>query len=298
MQEMRSESCTFAIYLCIVMVKIPIHKIPEEYQADMAFMRSFSEGEQVAAVDYAHRDEYFLLLFVERGTGKMLIDFKEYEIKGASVHCISPGQVHHPVGEIKADGWVLAVESTFIKNEYKDVFEKAPLINNSIELQDHEIEDLHHSASILHKKLKSGMQGIGRSVVPDLLSAYIGMVAEIYQRGFPVSSNNRYADITSRFKTLLSANYQSAKRPSQYASKLNISPVYLNEAVKKTTGLSTNDCIRDEIIIQAKRLLFYTKMSIKEIAQELGYDDWAYFTRFFTKSSSVSPSQFRKQYLE
>ncbi|MEA4846136.1 MAG: helix-turn-helix domain-containing protein, partial [Clostridiaceae bacterium] len=112
------------------------------------------------------------------------------------------------------------------------------------------------------------------------------------------SANNRYADITSRFKSLLSANYKSVKRPSQYASKLNISPVYLNEAVKKTTGISASNCIRDEIVIQAKRLLFYTKISVKEIAQELGYADWTYFTRFFTKAVGISPSYFRKQYLE
>ena len=174
-----------------------------------------------------------------------------------------------------------------------------PLVNDSIELNESEVEDLRNCASILHKQLlKSGKQGIGQIVVLDLLSSYIGMIADIYQRGFPVSANNRYADITFRFKSLLSANYQSVKRPSQYASKLNISSVYLNEAVKSTTGISTSDCIRDEIIIQAKRLLFYTKISVKEIAQELGYEDWAYFTRFFTKAAGISPSHFRKQYLE
>lgn len=280
------------------MTKIPTHKIPEKYQTGIAFLRYFSGDEQAAAVDYAHRDQYYLFLFVESGTGRMMIDFKEYEIKGTVVHCILPGQVHFPIGEVAGDGWVLAIESAFVKNEYKDIFEKMPLVNDSIELDESEVEDLRYCASILHKRLKPDMQNIGQSVVLDLLSSYIGMVAEIYRRGFPISVNNRYAEITARFKSLLSANYQSVKRPSQYASKLNISPVYLNEAVKKTTGISVNDCIRDEIVIQAKRLLFHTKISVKEIAQELGYEDWAYFTRFFTKATGISPSHFRKKYLE
>lgn len=280
------------------MVKIPTHKICGKYQTDIAFLRYFSGNEQAAAVNYAHRDEHYLFILVKCGEGKLHVDFKEYEVKGTTIHCILPGQIHFPIGEVKGDGWVLAVESAFVKNEYKDVFEKMFWINDSIELNESEVEDLWHCASILHKKLKPGMQDIEKTVVLDLLSSYIGMIAEIYRRGFPFSANNRYADITSRFKSLLSANYKSVKRPSQYASKLNISPVYLNEAVKKTTGISASNCIRDEIVIQAKRLLFYTKISVKEIAQELGYADWTYFTRFFTKAVGISPSYFRKQYLE
>jgi YesN/AraC family two-component response regulator len=79
---------------------------------------------------------------------------------------------------------------------------------------------------------------------------------------------------------------------------LNISPVYLNEAVRKTTGMNVRQCIQNEIITQAKRLLFYTRMSVKEIAIELGYEDYAYFTRLFTKVSALSPVQFRKKYLK
>jgi AraC-like DNA-binding protein len=86
------------------------------------------------------------------------------------------------------------------------------------------------------------------------------------------------------------------KRPSEYASELNLSPAYLNEAVKKMTELSVSDCIRNEIVLQAKRLLFYTHQSVKEIACSLGYDDYSYFTRLFTKSAGVSPTQFRKNY--
>lgn len=280
------------------MVTIPTHKLQDIHQTDMAFLRYLSEDAKAVPFDYAHRDEYYLFLFVEYGTGRMVIDFNEYEVKWPAVHCVLPGQVHFPKGEVKGEGWVLAVESQFVRNEYKDIFEKASLISDSVELNSDEVEDLRYCASILHRKLTSENRGIGQAVVLDLLSFYIGMVAEIYRRGLPAFVYNRYADITSNFKSLLCANFQSMKRPSQYASELNISPGYLNEAVKKTTGKSVNNCIKDEIMVQAKRLLFYTKTSIKEIAQELGFEDWAYFTRFFTKAAGMSPSRFREQYLE
>jgi AraC-like DNA-binding protein len=146
--------------------------------------------------------------------------------------------------------------------------------------------------------MKSEEQPASSTIVRSLLSSYIGMIAEIYEGGFPVKATGRPAAITTQFKSLLNANFHSLKSPFQYAAKLNVSEVYLNEVVKKSTGLSISDNIRNEIVLQAKRLLFYTDMSVKEIALSLGYEDWAYFTRLFTKASNLSPTQFRQQYLK
>jgi AraC-like DNA-binding protein len=235
---------------------------------------------------------------MEKGQGKFLIDFEEYEMAGGTVLCILPGQVHAPVGNdyVNVCGWFLAVDGMLVKNEYKEVFEKSSFMKSKIKLTDIEINDLKQCISIINRRLDSEQPSIGQSIVHTLLLSYIGMVAEIYQKGYPVSINNRLATITARFKSLLSANYQSLKRPSEYASLLNLSPAYLNEAIKKTAGLSVGDCIRNEIVLQAKRLLFYTGLSVKEIASSLGYDDYAYFTRLFTKSAGVSPTQFKAHY--
>ncbi|MDR1876784.1 MAG: AraC family transcriptional regulator [Flavobacteriaceae bacterium] len=280
------------------MDKIPTHRMSELLHGEIAFMRYISGNEQPHPVNYAHRDDFYIFLFSEKGTAKLLIDFEEYELTGSTVRCILPGQVHFPVGYINGCGWILALDSMLIKDEYKEIFERVSFLKNKVELNKDIINDLRYCISAIYKRLKPERQHIEEGIMRDLLSYYIGIIAEIYQKGLPVSTNNRPATITFQFKSLLSANYQSLKRPSQYASKLNISPVYLNEAVKRTTGLTVSDCIQNEIIIQAKRLLFYTNISIKEIALKLGYEDWAYFTRLFTKASKLSPTQFRRKYLK
>ncbi|KAA6303287.1 MAG: HTH-type transcriptional activator Btr [Candidatus Ordinivivax streblomastigis] len=86
------------------------------------------------------------------------------------------------------------------------------------------------------------------------------------------------------------------KSPSQYAFLLHISTPYLNESVKSATGFTAGYWIQYEIILEAKRLLFYTDMNIKEISFKLGYEDYSYFTRLFTKIAGASPLQFRKNY--
>jgi len=68
-----------------------------------------------------------------------------------------------------------------------------------------------------------------------------------------------------------------------YADILNISTPYLNECIKNTTGHSISYRIQQRIILEAKRLIYHSDKSIKEIAAELGYDDYSYFTRSFIK---------------
>lgn len=277
---------------------IPTHKLSEKFQGEIAFLRYVSENEQVPAVNYAHRDDYYMFLFIEKGKSKLLIDFEEHEVAENTVHCILPGQIHLPVGRINASGWCLAVDRMLVKDEYKEIFERRSILENEVKLSEDEFNELTNCVLAIHRRLNAGKQYIQESIIHDLLSYYVGMIAEFYQKGFTIPINDRSAAITFQFKTLLSANYQSLKRPSQYAGKINISSIYLNEVVKKTTGLTVSECIQNEIAIQAKRLLFYTNKSVKEIASELGYGDYAYFTRLFTKLSKLSPTQFRKKYLK
>jgi AraC-like DNA-binding protein len=278
------------------MDKIPTHKISEIFHGDMASLRYISEKEQLSTIHYAHRHDYYLFIFLEKGQGKFLIDFEEYEMTGTTIHCILPEQVHYPIDKMSIRGWILMIDSMLVPDEYKVIFGKSSFLKSKIELTDDEITDLTQCISILNRRLNGKKQSVEQSIVHTLIASYIGMMAEIYQKGFPVSINNRLSTITTQFKSLLSANYQSLKLPSEYASQLNLSSNYLNEAVKKMTGLSVSDCIRNEIVLQAKRLLFYTNLSVKEIACSLGYDDYSYFTRLFTKSAGVSPTQFRADY--
>lgn len=281
------------------MNKIPIHKISGKFDGEIAKLKHMSKNGHNLNIDYAHRDDYYIFFFIEKGNAKLLIDFTEYELKENTVYYILPEQVHLLVDHsIDACAWVLIVDRSYVKDKYKEIFERSSLFKSQIEPNESTINDIHDCISILERRLTTESQSIRQDILHDLLSSYIGMIAEVYQRGLSIQANKRTTIITFQFKMLLSANYQSLKSPSQYAAKLNISPIYLNEAVKTATGLTVSECIRNEIIVRAKRLLFHTTMSVKEIALELGYEDWAYFTRVFSKASLLSPTQFRAKYLK
>ena len=109
---------------------------------------------------------------------------------------------------------------------------------------------------------------------------------------------SRYKEIVWKFRDLVESNIRTNHSPSFYAERLNITVAYLNEAVNAVCRMSVSRNIQDEIILQAKRQLVYTTACVKEIAQGLGFDDYSYFTRLFTKVAGVSPTLFRKNYHE
>ncbi len=279
------------------MNQIPLHKLADTFNGETAILRYVTGQKDLPTIDYAHRDDYHIFLFIEQGSGRVLIDFREHEITPGNVYAILPGQVHFPVSDIAATGWVLAIDSMLVKDEYQRIFAKSSLIRNRVNLSEEKTTELKRCAEAIYKRFHPGRSPIQENILHDLFSYYIGMIAELYHKEFPSPVKNRYASITFDFKDLLSTHYREWKRPSDYASRLNLSPVYLNEAVKKSTGLSASESIQHEIVIRAKRLLYYTTLSVKEIAGELGYEDQAYFTRLFTKVSGLSPTRFRSKYL-
>jgi len=78
--------------------------------------------------------------------------------------------------------------------------------------------------------------------------------------------------------------------------KFYFSLSYLNEAVKETTGFTVSHWIQQQIMLEAKRLLYYSECSAKEIAHELGYEDHTYFSRLFKKTVGRTPIEFRGLY--
>ncbi|MDR2848701.1 MAG: AraC family transcriptional regulator [Bacteroidales bacterium] len=247
-------------------------------------------GNPATLVDYVHRDNHYLFLFQEKGEARVIIDFKEYTTKDTMLLCILPGQVHFGDELSNVSGWLLGIDSLFVDG-WKEVFETVLVSGNSIVPDAETVNDLNFAFMLLDKKLQSGNQSLAQHAATLLT----GIIAEAYQQRLSVLPK-RLSAIASQFKSLLAEHLKTVKSPAQYAGMLHISPSYLNEAVKNATGFSAGYWVQYAVTLEAKRLLFYTDKSIKEIAFELGYNDNAYFTRLFTKSAGMSPVQFRTNY--
>jgi AraC-like DNA-binding protein len=282
------------------MNKIPVRKI---HEAPGILLKHVEGGvlpqdgeETLAAVTNAHRDNYYLFVLLEQGEMQMAVDFKEYHAQGVALGCILPGQVHQVTLANNISAWIICLDGMFIRDEWKEIFETVLISGNTVVPDAETVHELGLCFALLDKKMQSAVQPSTRHVVCALATAIVGIIAETYRQHQSATFNKRLMSITLRFKTLLAAHLKAVKSPTQYASMLHISPSYLNEAVKKTTGFSAGYWVQSAAIFEAKRLLFYTGKSVKEIAFELGYDDHAYFTRLFTRLSGMPPTLFRANY--
>ncbi|MDR6921101.1 MULTISPECIES: AraC family transcriptional regulator [Chryseobacterium] len=103
-------------------------------------------------------------------------------------------------------------------------------------------------------------------------------------------------DVFRDFSRHLEIHFRKKHNVSDYAELLHIAPKTLTHKFKSLRLESPNQFIINRILLEAKRLLFYTDKPVKEIAYNLGYEDPAYFNRLFTQKTGSTPSNFKKNY--
>ena len=104
---------------------------------------------------------------------------------------------------------------------------------------------------------------------------------------------NRQYQLTHQFKQLIESNFVHHKTVSEYADQMNVSVKYLSEMVKLETGLPALDVIHNRLLLEAQYLLSHTRLSIKEITDQLGFDTPSHFARFFRHKLDKTPQQYR-----
>ena len=247
-----------------------------------------------------HRDSYYIFLFQSHGEIQLMVDFEDVVLKGAGIYFLLPGQVHKLISSKNSSRWLLATEASNIDRIFEQALEefhhRLP-ISISLNSQ-YQFSNVFQTLNELLKQTTS--QQYNNSIISHMISVCAGLYVSTYNatQRETKSSNTRPKDIERNFRILLRKNILLKKSPSDYANLLHISPSYLNECVKKVSGKPVSYWIQQEIILEAKRLLAFTNISIKEMSFQLGYSDHAYFSRQFVKIAGISPSNFRKNYRE
>jgi AraC-like DNA-binding protein len=95
------------------------------------------------------------------------------------------------------------------------------------------------------------------------------------------------------FLRILEDNYKRPLGVGYYADKLNTSIRNLNLLCSNVFGKSVSEIIETRKLIEARRLLLNTSLSVSEIGFDLGYNEKSYFTRVFRKKTGLTPTDFR-----
>jgi AraC family transcriptional activator of pobA len=249
-------------------------------------------------VKHSHRDDYHLFSLQLQGTTSLEIDFQKYTIEPSSVFYINPNQVHRVVSFENVSFSSLAITSGSLSPENLKLLEEITPVKPLL-LSEETFSTILEVVSLCLKFSERKEPKLYPSLLKDSCNLLVSLIASHYlEQSQTTDKFSRFETITKSFKTQLECNFVSVKRPTEYAQLLNISTPYLNECIKNTTGYSVTHHIQQRIILEAKRLLYHSDSSVKEIAAELGFDDYPYFSRLFTKVAGISPLAFRNKNLD
>ncbi|HEY8972181.1 MAG TPA: helix-turn-helix domain-containing protein, partial [Puia sp.] len=149
-----------------------------------------------------------------------------------------------------------------------------------------------------HASTANDPDRFARGMLESYLHIFLLFLSRLYQRQFDTGSTSADRSLLRRFKELIDDRYDSLHQVSDYARLLNISPGHLNDIVRQHTGRTATSLIHQRIALEGKRLLFHADLSAKEIGYSLGFDDAAYFNRFFKRLTGETPAAFRNSIRE
>ncbi|GET20564.1 helix-turn-helix domain-containing protein [Prolixibacter denitrificans] len=251
-----------------------------------------------------HLHDYYSVFWIKTGEVVHATDFVEYTLKGNSILFVPPGIRHRMILDKYCDGVTFIFNEEFIRmnfdsnipvHQYEIFFNHT--FKSMVTLTD---DDIPAFEMIVEKLMKeyNRHDKFSRSIILNLLNLFFLEASRIYEQQSQeeeVEPGDAPNSSIIEFKSLIDKHYREEKGVAFYAEKLNMQPSCLNNVTRRTTGITAGEMIRNRIITEVKRLLFSTDMSIKEIGIEMGFDDPAYFSRFFKKYTGTSLSDFRER---
>lgn len=272
------------------MHEVPSYNIDSNRTAAGDFKISLQE-ETLPAESTPHTHDHYMIVFLFQGTSIHSIDFVEHQVQAPALLFIGMGQVHNQIGAQSAKSYIVSFTNDFILASSPDFL--IHLFNTpQVALTDAEFKQLMPFTELLYKEYTSDEKE--NKVLSNLLMAFLEKCeSELHK--YHAHDKEHYNNLLQQFVALVEQHYKTRSRVSDYAALLYITAGHLNDVVKEVTGKNAKQFIDGRRILEAKRLLYWTSKSIKEIAWELGFDDAAYFTRFYKKQTGELPGSFQKQ---
>jgi AraC family transcriptional activator of pobA len=250
-----------------------------------------------------HRAEFYHIFWVQIGTAEYLIDFEPVEVKLNTFLFVNKDRVQAINHNSKHDGKLLLfTDNFFAKNEADTKYLHSTILFN--DLLDIPVIDVKANQplqtifSAIERELIEDNDAYHYDLLHNLLHNLL-LLAERERRkqGFTEIAKGADLDYTVLFKDLLETQFKTLKSVSGYASQMNVSEKRLTNATAKTLGKSPKTIIDERVMLEAKRLLIHTNLSIKEVGYDLGFEEPTNFIKYFRKHTNKTPIEFRESYL-
>lgn len=255
-------------------------------------------------VSYPHRHDFFEVLFLTKGSGIHVIDSSEYTINPPCVFFMSPGQAHKLELSSDVEGYIYIFAAEFYlydKNNQNRLLEFPFYFtinqDNPPLLLREKLDCIFFEQLFVKAIGELGKKDGSVNLIRSLLDSILNYASTLYESDIQSVTTGKGHLLVKRFFQLVEENYQNNFRVGEYAQMLAITPNHLTQTIKQLTGRTSNEVLQSKQILEIKRLLVHTNLSVTQIADELNFTDQSYFTKFFKKATGLTPGKFRNKVL-
>ena len=249
-----------------------------------------------------HLHDFYSIFWIESGEAIHATEFVEYSLKPDTILFVPPGLKHRMYIDKSVGGIYILFNEDFIQYNRKNYvpLKEYRLFNNSdfkslISVAPEKRAKLFNITEMIFDEIQYS-DDYSQDIILNLLHLFLLESRRIFDeqnQEQKVGPDTTPDTTIIKFKQLIEENFTIEKNVSPYAEMLNINSSCLNELTKRTTGITAGELIRNRVIDETKKLLYSSSLSGKEIAFQLGFDDPAYFSRFFKKYTGVTLKEFR-----
>lgn len=258
------------------------------------------------SVEYPHRHDFFEVLFLTKGSGFHVIDGNKYKIKPPCVFFMSPGQAHKIEFSNDIEGYIFIFTAEFylINQNNQNRLIEFPFFftirQDNPPLLLAEKEDVLFLKSLFEKGISEIKNDVPYPInlLRSVLDLILTSCSILYKTDENTLNKGKGHIVVKRFFQLVEENYLNNLSVTEYADKLAITANHLTQTVNQLTGKTSSQIIKSKQILEIKRLLVHTNLSVTEIATRLNFLDQSYFAKFFKREAGVSPLQYRAKSLQ
>ena len=260
---------------------------PSGVGLELYHMPEFFQQLKGMETDTMHVHGFYEIIWFQSGSGSHYVDFNRYPISAGSIFFISPGQIHSFDTSHDQQGYVLKV-CTELFDDFANL--------SCAKVQEKDSAALEMLVRAMEAELKNEDSLAHKEALQALVKLFVIMVRRSYEGLSPSTINPQKPSYKAfqNFRKLIEENYCRLHAVKDYASLLGVSSKTLTLYAGEFSNYTPLDLINNRIILEAKRLLRYSILSVKEIAFRLGFDDPSYFGKFFKRIVKQSPADYRE----
>ncbi|MEK1907304.1 MAG: helix-turn-helix domain-containing protein [Pseudomonas sp.] len=233
------------------------------------------------------------LLYVQDGTAELEVEGVVHRVQQASLQVVPALSVHGFRFSQDIQGHVLSLALPLVE-QLGAVLDSPPLARAAcypVAGQKRYLDALFDSIAQEYSEQQAGRE----LMLQSLISALLVWVGRRSLAHADTQAPDRGREHLQRFTRLLEARFREHRPIEHYAAELGISAAHLNALCRRLAGQSALQLINQRLLLEAKRCLVYTAMTVNQVSDSLGFSEPAYFSRFFKRGSGQSPKAFRSQ---